>query len=136
MMKNITKGSCLCGKISFEVIGNFENFILCHCTHCKKGTGSAHASNLFSDTAKLNWTSGEELVTSFNLTNTRHCRSFCSVCGSSMPSLLKEGGFIMVPAGSLDDEISIRPSAKIFMASQFNWEHDLGSVKNFERLPK
>jgi hypothetical protein len=42
------KGSCLCGEIIFEIIGEFESFFLCHCERCRKDTGSAHAANLFS----------------------------------------------------------------------------------------
>ncbi|MCZ6459403.1 MAG: aldehyde-activating protein, partial [Gammaproteobacteria bacterium] len=37
------KGQCLCGAVAFEVeeiIGPFE---LCHCTRCRKSTGSAFA---------------------------------------------------------------------------------------------
>lgn len=46
-------GSCLCGEVTFEIEGDFEDFYLCHCERCRKDTGSAHAANLFSSTAKL-----------------------------------------------------------------------------------
>ena len=54
----IYKGSCLCGEVTFEIEGDFDNFYLCHCERCRKDTGSAHAANLFSSTAKLKWLSG------------------------------------------------------------------------------
>ena len=38
----IHRGSCLCGKVTFEIEGNFEQFFLCHCERCRKDTGSAH----------------------------------------------------------------------------------------------
>jgi hypothetical protein len=69
-------GSCLCQQTKFEIAGDFESFYLCHCKHCQKDTGSAHAANLFSTTAKLTWLSGETKVKSFNLVGTRHSRSF------------------------------------------------------------
>jgi len=50
-------GSCLCGEVRFEIVGNFERFFLCHCGRCRKDTGSAHAANLFSSTAKVHWLS-------------------------------------------------------------------------------
>ncbi|HCA10651.1 MAG TPA: aldehyde-activating protein, partial [Marinobacter adhaerens] len=28
-------GSCLCGTVTFEIEGDFENFYLCHCQHCQ-----------------------------------------------------------------------------------------------------
>lgn len=57
-------GSCLCGRITFEVVGSFDDF--CHCRSCRKDTGSAHTSNLFSATVKLRWLKGKEEVKSFN----------------------------------------------------------------------
>jgi hypothetical protein len=65
-------GSCLCGAVRFKVTGAFERFYLCHCSLCRKDTGSAHAANLFSSTAKLAWLSGQEQVRTFILAHTRH----------------------------------------------------------------
>jgi hypothetical protein len=45
-------GSCLCGEVRYAISGSFDRFYLCHCAHCRKDTGSAHAANLFSATAK------------------------------------------------------------------------------------
>ncbi len=98
---NKHSGSCLCAGVRFEVDGNFERFYLCHCGHCRKDTGSAHAANLFTTTAALKWLSGQEKVAQFTLPGTRHSRSFCSVCGSALPSLQMNGALLLVPAGSL-----------------------------------
>src|SRR3546814_8700479 len=76
-MDNIHAGSCLCGAVHYQVDGALEQFYLCHCRHCRKDTGSAHAANLFSSHAALQWISGHDKVTSFNLPSTRHRHSFC-----------------------------------------------------------
>ncbi len=70
-------GSCLCGKVKFTVEGDFEDFYLCHCEKCRKDTGSAHAANLFSSTAKLTWLSGKEQIKTFNYRSQGHIKSFC-----------------------------------------------------------
>ncbi|WP_315752151.1 MULTISPECIES: hypothetical protein [unclassified Bradyrhizobium] len=31
------RGSCLCGRVGFEVDGPFDNFLNCHCSRCRKG---------------------------------------------------------------------------------------------------
>ena len=129
------KGSCLCGKVKYEVNGQFESFYLCHCRYCQKDTGSAHAANLFSTNLKLNWTSGEKLVQTFNLPDTRHVKSFCSNCGSALPSIQNEGKLIVVPAGSLDSPVDIKPKAHLFMANKAKWEEDIETVEKFEGLP-
>lgn len=130
------KGSCLCGSVAFEVVGDFDSFFLCHCKHCQKDTGSAHAANAFSSSATLTWLSGEELVKTYRLQNSRHTKSFCSNCGSAMPYLLMEGKLLVVPAGSLDESFSMRPTAHIFNSSKAEWDMDLEKINTFEKLPK
>lgn len=134
-MSSTHSGSCLCGDVRFEVSGDFERFYLCHCEYCRKDTGSAHAANLFSSTAKLRWISGSEKVSRFDLPSTRHSRSFCSVCGSALPSLQMDGALLVVPAGSLNSELAMRPTAHLFVASRANWDQDLEQVPRMERFP-
>lgn len=128
-------GSCLCGKVNFKIEGDFENFYLCHCKRCRKDTGSAHAANLFSSTAKLSWISGEENVRTFTLPSTQHTKSFCSTCGSALPNLQMEGKLLVVPAGSLDSEFSMMPDAHIFVSSKADWDNDLEKLPMIEKLP-
>ena len=127
-------GSCLCGTVSFEVKGDFDGFYLCHCQHCQKDTGSAHAANLFSQSAKLVWRSGADAVTSFTLPGTRHNKSFCKLCGSALP-ITQIPGLLAVPAGCLDTEISMVPTAHIFSSSKAVWDEGLGDLPKFEGLP-
>ncbi len=127
-------GSCLCGTVSFEVIGDFDSFYLCNCQHCQKDTGSAHAANLFSQLAKLVWRSGADAVTSYTLPGTRHSKSFCKLCGSALPNT-QSAGLLVVPAGCLDTKISMVPTAQIFSSSKAGWDEELGDVPEFEGLP-
>lgn len=46
-MVNKYYGSCLCGRVSYEVSGDFDAFYLCHCSRCQKDTGSAHSAKIF-----------------------------------------------------------------------------------------
>ena len=128
-------GSCLCGAVQFEVEGDFERFYLCHCEYCRKDTGSAHAANLFSSTANLKWVSGESKITLFNLPSTRHTKCFCSTCGSALPNMQMNGKLLVVPAGSLNSEVPIRPNAHIFVSSKAGWDEALEKVPMVERLP-
>lgn len=134
-MDNRYSGSCLCGMVSFAIAGEFEQFYLCHCEYCRKDTGSAHAANLFSSTATLKWLTGEDRVRVFNLPGTRHSKGFCSNCGSALPSIQVNGRLLSVPAGSLDDEIRIRPAAHLFMASKAGWDEGLENIPKVEQLP-
>ncbi|MDY0191640.1 MAG: GFA family protein [Desulfuromonas sp.] len=128
-------GSCLCGSVQFEIEGNFDSFYLCHCKNCQKDTGSAHAANLFSESAILTWCKGKEFVKTYILPNTQHSKSFCINCGSALPTQAENMNSIVVPAGSLDSTLNIRPNAHLFVSSKASWEHNLDSIQSFEKLP-
>lgn len=127
-------GSCLCGTVSFEIQGDFDSFYLCHCQHCQKDTGSAHAANLFSQSATLVWRSGADVVASFTLPGTRHSKCFCTLCGSALPNT-QAPGLLVAPAGCFDTEISMTPTAHIFSSSKAAWDDNLGELPAFEGLP-
>ncbi|MCB0219426.1 MAG: GFA family protein [Chrysiogenetes bacterium] len=133
---NKVTGSCLCGANRFEVEGEFESFFLCHCSRCRKDTGSAHGANLFSTTARLRWLSDGTAVSRYKLPGTEHARNFCSTCGSALPSEQMDGKLLVVPAGSLDSEFSMRPTAHLFVSSKAAWDHDLETIPQMEKLPQ
>lgn len=133
---NQHKGSCLCGKVTFEIQGDFQSFYLCHCRYCRKDTGSAHAANLFSSSATLHWLTGEELVRTFDYQSSGHIKSFCMECGSALPNLQQNGKLLVVPAGCLDSKTDIRPDGHIFIADKADWDHDLEHIHTFGHLPE
>ncbi|WP_414732948.1 GFA family protein [Acetobacterium carbinolicum] len=128
-------GSCLCGEVTYEIEGEFDNFYLCHCGRCRKDTGSAHSANLFSSTAKLRWLSGQEKSKTFNFRSEGHIKSFCTNCGSALPNIQMDGKLLVVPAGSIDSDINIKPQGHIYYASKANWDTELEKVPKFEELP-
>jgi len=128
-------GACLCGAVEFAVEGEFSGFFLCHCSRCRKVTGSAHASNLFLPDATLRWVKGEDSVKIYNLPDTRFGRNFCANCGSALPRPRAGGLGLLVPAGCLDTPVGVKPNAHIFSASRADWDHDLEAVPCFEERP-
>jgi hypothetical protein len=128
-------GSCLCKKINFEIEGEFESFYLCHCDRCRKDSGSAHAANLFSSTANLKWISGQGSIKTFILPSTKHIKSFCSTCGSAMPNIQMEGKLLMVPAGCLDGNFTMKPTAHIFLSDKARWDESLETAPRCEEFP-
>jgi len=128
-------GSCLCGAVRYTVSGEAQRFYHCHCSRCRKASGTGHASNLFLQ-GSLTWISGAELVRTFKLPEAeRFTNSFCEVCGSRMPRFIEKLGMVFIPAGSLEDEPDIRPQARIFLDSRAKWSCDESALPGFEQYP-
>jgi hypothetical protein len=136
-LQNHYNGSCLCGAVSFSIDGTLEHFFLCHCSRCRKDSGSAHSANLFSPTAVLNILSGQDKIQHYSVPNTRHARAFCSTCGSPLPSRNVSANVLQVPAGSLDNDPPLKPNALIHMASRACWVdlYRSANITMFDGLP-
>jgi len=134
-MTQAVTGSCQCASVRFRIEGVFDGFFLCHCSRCRKDTGSAHAANLFSSTATLTWVAGGDTVRTFRIPGTRHQRSFCPDCGSALPGVHAERAVLVVPAGSLDASFDRRPDAHIFCADRAAWDAHLETVPEFDGPP-
>ncbi len=130
------RGGCLCGRVRYEVVGAPLVFHYCHCSRCRKSTGSAHASNLFFAPEKLRWLEGQEAVKRFEPEGTKYfATAFCEQCGSSLPWAAKGGRTMVVPAGTLEEPVSARPQQAVFWGSRADWYVDPASLPRHEALP-
>ncbi len=120
-MSNTITGGCVCGAVQFSVQDEFMHFFLCHCEQCRKMTGSAHASNLFTRIDNIQWLKGESSVRRYDHPTRTFSQAFCLHCGSGLPFVSKSGKALIVPAGSLDSEPAKTPEAQIFCAEQTEW---------------
>lgn len=126
MSENAMQGSCLCGKVSYRVSGHFHTFHLCHCSQCRKSTGTAHAANIFGEETDIEWLSGEQWIKRY--TPEREgviSKCFCSHCGSLVPYVSLKSGKLIIPAGSLDSRAALAPVDNIFWDDRADW-YDAG----------
>ena len=135
-MKNEVSGSCLCGEVTYQYIGPIKVFQYCHCTRCQKFTGSAYASNIIIDPTQFQWLSGESSLARFEFPEAKYfATTFCTKCGSSLPWLTQAGSAIVIPAGTLDDDLKEKPVHNIFMADKAPWFEEVCNLKQYEALP-
>lgn len=134
---DIVTGSCLCGAVSYEITGHLGIFQYCHCSRCRKFTGSVHAANLIVRPHQFNWLSGAEFVGHYAPQNSRHfTTAFCKHCGSSMPWEAKSGKSVVIPAGTLDEHPGIEPSQNIFVESRARWYQAASELPQWAELPE
>ena len=114
------RGACLCGTVRYEIAGDISPIWLCHCTKCRRSTGSAfHASAVCSPEA-FRWISGEGAINEYEDTPEYRTR-FCSRCGSPVPSLLESFGLMFLHAGGLEDDHGRGIVHHIFVGSKAPW---------------
>jgi hypothetical protein len=130
------KGSCLCGSVAFELTGPPSAFRYCHCSRCRKATGSAHAANLFVPQDRFRWLSGESQVGRYKVPQAKfYTVFFCARCGSRVPHLVAERGEFLVPAGLLDGDPQARPQHSIYWDSRAPWLVETASLPKFPERP-
>jgi hypothetical protein len=122
MATNTVSGSCLCGSVKFEVTLPFAAFRYCHCSRCRKASGSAHAANAFVTQSQFRWVAGESLVKRYDLPEAkRFAVWFCSDCGTRVPHAIKSTDNMLIPAGLLEGDPGMRPENSIFWKSKAPW---------------
>jgi len=130
------QGSCLCGDVQYEVNGNLGLFQYCHCSRCRKFTGSAYGANLFCRPEQFRWLKGEERATRYLPEESKHFATcFCNRCGSSLPWLTKTEKTVVIPAGTLDGDPGLEPSQNLFCASAADWYRPVEALPQFDEMP-
>ena len=119
------RGSCLCGGVRFEITRVVGPFELCHCSLCRKASGSAFVAGLGVLRDDLRLLQGRELIETYEApvreTPPGYRTSFCSRCGSPVPNPFSDSRWLEVPAGVLDDDPHLRPDKHIFVEAKSPW---------------
>jgi hypothetical protein len=112
-------GRCFCGAVHYAVMDEFSYAANCHCSNCRRTTGSAFKPFAGIERHKLNVIKGKDTLLIFGDENGND--SHCQLCGSLLYSIVRGGAFIHVAMGTLVDDPTIRPSKHIFVGSKAPW---------------
>lgn len=136
-MGDAIRGSCVCGAVKYRIEGPFMAFQYCHCSRCRKRTGSAMVANIFVPVDQFQWEEGEDKVRRFELPTAKYwCSAFCVECGSAAPWLSKTGKSFIVGAGGLDDDPGVKPQFSVYYGSRAPWYTHVSDLEMHETLPK
>ena len=126
------KGSCLCGTVRYEIRSGITDIIHCHCSLCRKASGTAYATNGFVNSDKFHLIQGESALTFFELSPGKK-RHFCSRCGSPIfSSNSDDQSRIRIRLGSVDSQISEKPISHNFVTSKACWDDLDAQLPRFE----
>jgi len=122
MAEQVVAGSCNCGGVRFELTGTLHGIFVCHCSICRRWTGSSGVPIVVVDRQGFSWTQGSELVSRWNKPGHDWMSAFCRVCGSSLP-VDDDASRMAVPAGLLgDDAPDLQVTDHIWVDSRARWD--------------
>lgn len=127
-------GSCLCGSIHFQLDDHPQFINYCHCSMCRKVSGSAFGAFLHASGGSFHWLAGQSDIASY-ASSPGNFRAFCRICGSSVPVLEDNGAHVIIPAGCIDGDPLVRPVVHIHVASKAAWHEVSDSLPRFEGFP-
>jgi hypothetical protein len=132
-MAKTLAGKCFCGAVHYAVEDAFRYAMNCHCSNCRRTTGSAFKPFAGIERDRFAVTTGADslLVYGDARNNDTHCRK----CGSLLYSIVRDGAFVHVAMGTLVDEPSIRPSRHIFVGSKAPWFTITDDLPQHEAFP-
>ena len=116
-------GSCLCGAVRYELTDAPYWAHACHCSRCRKITGSPFAANAFVPLESLRYVAGKAHLNSYRIPKAdRFTHTFCKLCGSTLPSPNPSKSRVVIPMGSLDDDPGLLLKAHIWVDSKADWD--------------
>jgi hypothetical protein len=115
-------GGCLCGGVRFEIAAPLGSASYCHCSRCRRRTGTAASVQARIDGSSLRILAGEELVKAYRPPSGFE-KLFCAECGSSLFSRNPSNPAQMsVRLGAFDEDPGVRPAWRQFVAYAAPWE--------------
>lgn len=118
-MPKLLTGECYCRTVGFEVEDGFGYALNCHCSNCRRTTGSAFKPFAGIALEKVRLTRGADRLLIQGTPDAGDIH--CGQCGSLLWSVVRAGAFAHVPLGVLTEAPSIRPTAHIFVGSKAPW---------------
>lgn len=116
--------TCACGQTLITVKGDPTMHGVCHCTNCKRRTGSAFGISSYFPKSNVVRTSGETSKYAFHHEAQNHDqeRHFCSKCGTSLFWFISSlPDLIGIAGGCFADEELPEPTYSVAHANKEAW---------------
>ena len=118
----MARGECNCGGVRFEIDADLAGIFVCHCSICRRSTGSNGIAVVVFPKERFQWIRGEELVATWRKPGTEWQKWFCSVCGSPVPGE-NDAKTMFAPAGSLTQGAeALKVIHHVWVGSKAPWD--------------
>ena len=124
----MNKGKCLCEKIEFSVRGEFGEVRYCHCSQCRRVSGTAFSANAKIKIDSWELEKGRELVKEYEHKPGIY-RAFCSECGSPIYARVEaDPENVRVRLGSFETVEGVEITGHVWVSSKASWYSIEGSI--------
>ncbi len=114
MNEKLTHGSCMCGNVKYQALGELRPIALCHCSMCRKASGHYTAATAApNDRLKI---TGDSL--SWYKSSDYAEWGFCSTCGSTLFFRPFSKNRTAIFAGSIDGPTGLKLESQIWTESK------------------
>ncbi|MDN3452160.1 MULTISPECIES: GFA family protein [unclassified Psychrobacter] len=130
-------GECLCGDIQFfsEIRTDPFKIYQCHCSLCKKQSGSSSNSATIIEASHFKWLKHDTIKNWQK--NTGFSSHFCTNCGCPVPNSFADK-YYWIPVGLLEFDrnlVAVEVVANLCLNSKSSWHSIDTESNNFDTLP-
>jgi hypothetical protein len=129
------KGSCVCGAVQFLVDDAFKYAAYCHCSRCRRRTGSAFSAFAGIESDRLVLSAGAEHLRKLGERPEQAHGCHCALCLCPLYHVVNAGTLVHVQLGALTDAPSKKPDHHIFVASKAPWHEIRDELPQWAGLP-
>jgi hypothetical protein len=130
--KTVHKGSCFCGRVTYEIKGKIGPMSHCHCTDCRKSHAAAFATYIDVPRDGFTFLKGEDQIQTYKAPSGTK-RSFCRTCGSILTCWGDgEKKFLEISASTLDTPTDLKPVSHGFVRSKASWYDILDRAPQYQ----
>jgi len=129
------QGACLCGAVRFEIDGSHYKIYQCHCSLCRRQSGSSSNTATVVPNQSFRWLQGKVKISSW-AKQTGFRSDFCQVCGSPVPNPLRKLPYYWIPLGLIEDDVKMEMAAHLCSSSKARWDaYDPHDATVYQQLP-
>lgn len=116
------QGECNCGAVAFAIDAALEDIYICHCSICRRSTGSNGIAVVVFPKEQFRWVRGEDTVATWRKPGTQWHTWFCRICGAPVPGE-NDPRTMFAPAGSLTSGgEGLRVAHHVHVGSRAPWD--------------
>lgn len=118
----MAQGECNCGKVAFEVMVPLTDVYVCHCSICRRSTGTHGIAVAVVKAEEFRWLRGESDTVEWAKPGHDWQNRFCTTCGSTLPGK-NDANTVFIPVGLISEGgDDLRVAHHIFVDSRAPWD--------------